>query len=517
MQKAKRAVDVAILSALLAAVPLGAQVWSVGNQMMTLNFAQTDADFGAALAVGDINGDSIDDFVVGAPNFDDDGTYNLGLWRTYFGSTSRTFSSSLETVLIGPATQQAGRGLAAGDFDNDGRDEVAIGAPGRTINYGGTDRIDAGAVFVMEYEGGDLILTTMLSQSDTDSFTVPEFNDYFGYALETGNFNGDEYEDLAVGVPFEAWGPTLSVGVVHIFYGSALGLSKNGITNILSASREEGDALGAIMASGDFNGDGYDDLALGMPGRNSGGLFDTGVVEVYSGSESGLSTFSPQVLTDASFAGVVEQNDRFGSGLAAGNFNQSDFLCFILGSTCYDDLAIGVPGQQVVYAHAGKVRVAHGSSTGLSTESGTTLTEVALFAPYGADDYFGAPLAAGHLDRSFFSIEDLVVGAPSKDGMPGHTGDGVLFTVFGSGLGINGDGGAQMIRQEPGFAIAPAADGDGWGLVLAVGDFDHDGWGDLLVGVPAKQIGGHDNSGAVQVLWGALFADGFESADTLAW
>ena len=108
------------------------------------------------------------------------------------------------------------------------------------------------------------------------------------------DFNGDDFDDLAIGVPNEDVGGQVNAGAVNILYGSASGLTA---TNQLltQASAEDGDQFGASVAKGDFNNDSFTDLAVGAPGETLAGDVGAGAVNVFYGSASGLATTS-QVL-----------------------------------------------------------------------------------------------------------------------------------------------------------------------------------------------------------------------------
>ena len=103
-----------------------------------------------------------------------------------------------------------------------------------------------------------------------------EAPDVFGWALATGDFNGDGFADLAVGAPGETIGAASRAGIVHILYGSANGLAAQG-NQVFHQDRpgvqetaEGGDTFGWALATGDFNGDGFADLAIGAPGEAFG-------------------------------------------------------------------------------------------------------------------------------------------------------------------------------------------------------------------------------------------------------
>ena len=155
------------------------------------------------------------------------------------------------------------------------------------------------------------------------------------------DFNGDDFDDLALGVPNEDVGGQVNAGAVNILYGSASGLT--GTNQLLTqAAAEDGDQFGASVTKGDFNNDSFTDLAVGAPGETLAGDAGAGAVNVFYGSASGLATTS-QVLVQAN----PEAGDRFGAAVEAGPYNDAPAA----------SLAVGAPGEN---NSAGAVNVFYG-------------------------------------------------------------------------------------------------------------------------------------------------------------
>ncbi|MDH2429602.1 FG-GAP-like repeat-containing protein [Sphaerisporangium sp. TRM90804] len=231
--------------------------------------------FGAALAAGDLDGDGDDELVVGAPGTREGGGVGV------FGMNGRETAG--RGTLITRATpwarhrhtptDQFGAAVAAGDFDGDGRAEVAVGTPGDDVG----DRSGAGSFTVVDPRARR---ATVFTQNSPGVSGEAEKWDGVGTALAAADFDHDGRADLAVGVPGEGLdsfqdGPMYGDGAVHVLYGTARGLSASGAQFWSGRARgiklgtRNTDRLGSALAAGDLNGDGDAELAVGLPGRGA--------------------------------------------------------------------------------------------------------------------------------------------------------------------------------------------------------------------------------------------------------
>jgi hypothetical protein len=387
------------------------------------------------------------------------------------------------------------------DFDGDGFADLAIGVPAES--FGGT--LAAGAVQVLYGTAAGISAAgdQVWDQNKPNIKDARESQDQFGAALAWGDFDGDGFDDLAVGVPFENVDRHPLAGAVNVLYGSGAGLSSAGnqfwsqnSAGVPDAA-EEDDSFGTSLAAGDFDDDGFDDLAVGAPFESFGGKSDAGAVHVLYGSGGGLSKAGTQRFTQDSpgIADPAETFDLFGTALAAGDFDGDGFT----------DLAVGVNAETVGSADAaGAVNVIYGSSSGLAstgnqfwTQSGTGV------AASEADDRFGATLAAGDFDGD--QVDDLAIGAGLEDLAGGADAGGVvvLYGVLNSGL--SGTGAQFWSQDSPGIMDVSQAD-DLFGSSLAAGDFDGDGFDDLAVGAAEEDlafIGTIEDAGELNVIYGS--------------
>jgi len=311
--------------------------------------------FGNALASGDFNRDGFDDLAVGAEFEEINGMEAAGAVNIIYGSPDGLNAAGNQFLHqdvsgVEDSAEQGdrfGNALVAGDFNGDGRDDLAVGVWLEAFG----DLGDPGAVHV--FHGSHNGLRTANSQFwHQDVPGIPdraEDSNYFGSDLASGDFNRDGFDDLAIGIEEEDFGPLCCGGAVQVLYGSGGGLSAAG-DQFLHQDRpgvedrvEDGDRFGSDVVAGDFNGDGFDDLAVGIPDESVGAAGSTGAVAIFRGSAAGLRTDNDVLLHQNSpgIPDVNEDGDSWGAALAAGDYNGDG----------RDDLAVGAPGQGIPFAN----------------------------------------------------------------------------------------------------------------------------------------------------------------------
>ena len=328
-----------------------------------------------------------------------------------------------------------------------------------------------------------------------DSGTVggtAEADDGFGEALAMGDFDGDGFVDLAVGVPFEDVGDVQDAGLVNILYGRSGGLTSTGNQTLfqgqpgIGETPEPGDHFGAVVTVGNFNGDAYADLAIGVPDEDIAGAFNAGLVTIVYGSASGLTGTGARTFTQDEFGDDVANADGFGFALASGDFDSDGF----------DDLAAAAPEEDFAATDDGLIHVIFGSAGGLESAGFVLLSHDRTNTIGGAmsGDLFGSALAVGDFDGNGF--DDLAIGEIGADIGPGM--EGVVNIAYG-GPSSGPRSLAQGLFGIEGFAVPS----DEWGHALAAGDFDRDGFADLAVGAPGEPVEGAPMAGMVQVFYGS--------------
>jgi hypothetical protein len=264
----------------------------------------------------------------------------------------------------------------------------------------------------------------------------------------------------------------------------------------------EADRFGAAMARGDLNGDGYADLAIGVPGEAG----RRGAAHVILGSAGGLSSVGSLYLEPSTF-GIETPRSRFGWSLAVGDFDGSVPAELAIGVGRHEregttdaavlELRSGPGGPSIVGS-----RIWHQGVDG-----------VAGFRSEGDD--FGTTLAVGGFDGDAYA--DLAIGSPHDDIAQPELSFGKVNVLFGSDEGLSADRDQIWSQVSPGVRDEPDAgdsnytSGDAFGASLGVGDYDGNRKTDLAVGVPIEAIGGIVG-GAVNVLYaGGQGLTGYES------
>jgi hypothetical protein len=494
-----------------------------------------------AYAIGDFDGNGVNDLAIGIPYATVANQRAAGKVVVIYGDASGLLTPGRPTpstityssgAPLGPrripgfnlSGDLTGFSLAAGDFNRDGIDDLAVGAPGADVlDIHDANQIrlrDVGAVFVghgVRNAGLDFrepVFVYWQGDANTMSgrFNLPgeaEDGDLVGFSLAAGDFNGDHYDDLAIGVPGEninrAGERRTDAGVVIVLAGGAEGLDATTYGSEFQqhpdANRyhfagrsEDGDLLGFSLAAGDFNGDGYDDLAIGVPGEDD----RTGGVNVAKGTATGLSALSVEQMLQQGgeghldLPGNAQAGALVGFSLAAGDFNGDGRW----------DLAIGAPGRSVAgHPNAGSVLVAHGHQDGpgalwildgLAYSQEFTQSAVGNYDLPGTaqdDDLVGFSLAAADFNYTpQLPRDDLAIGAPGEDGDAG-----AVMVRYGSGTGGLASAQephlfTQSRNNEAEDLVGAAEAGDLLGLSLAAGRFGVDMPAELVIAAPGERV-----------------------------
>jgi hypothetical protein len=403
------------------------------------------------------------------------------------------------------------------DFNGDGYEDLAVG-----VQEDFSNSQDYGYVHVLYGTSRGLSTkgTQVWHRNIPGIPGDPVFGQFFGAALACGDFDGDNYADLAIHANNDSGTPGVGVGNIYILYGSSSGLTATGVQ--LWAPTSPGITgiaqFYASLASGDFNGDGFSDLAAQVEPNNFIG--GSGGVSVLYGSSSGLSSANYQLWTQNTpgVADTAENGDAFGKALVAENFGKD-------GTThCYDDLAIStdegfpVPDDGENGGHSnsvGSVHVIYGSSSGLTAAGSQYFHQDTSGVPDANEDFdqFGFALAAGAFrgTKSVCGglISDLAIGIPGE-----NNNGGAVQVLYAKTSGLSTDGNQRWTQNTTGVTDATEAE-DYFGRALAAGRTSS-GRYYLAIASPGESIGTLEYAGIVQVLFpdsttGKLTANGMKT------
>ncbi len=316
-----------------------------------------------------------------------------------------------------------------------------------------------------------------------------------------GDVNGDGYEDMIIGA-FRDSPNGVDSGSSYVIFGTANGFnptlqlsSLNGTTGFKINGIAAGDYSGrSVSSAGDVNNDGYDDLLIGAFYAD-GSAVDSGQVYVVYGGASFSSTLQLSALngTNGFTISGVSADDHLGFSVSnAGDVNGDGIDDFILGASDSSPNGAASGTAYVIFGQDG----GFGSSFDLTTLNGSN-----GFAIEGvsADDQLGIEVS-GAGDVNGDGIGDLIVGAFLDDTNGGDAG--AAYVIFGASSGFSATFDPSTLNGSNGFAILGAAAGDNAGRgVSGAGDFNGDGYADLIIGAPGAD-GSSADSGSAYVIFG---------------
>ncbi|MCL6642295.1 MAG: FG-GAP-like repeat-containing protein [Candidatus Bipolaricaulota bacterium] len=472
-----------------------------------------------SIAIGDVNGDSFADLILGDPAADveegdrrDAGKVYVIFGRSSLENIYDLAKSHADMVVTGARPgDMLGTSVAVGDINGDGQLDLIIGAAGGDGPDGLPERRrDAGAVYVIYGRPNPNKLIDIFDGDQDLTIHGETPGDRFGASVATGDLNGDGIADLIIGAT-DADGPRkerANAGQVYVFFGStsfprAIDLARRN-ADMTIFGRNATDQVGSVVVSAEVNGDGFDDLIIAAPQADGpdNGRNNSGEVYIFFGSTAlseriDLAKNRPDVHIYGADAG-----DTLGVSVAVGDLDGDGFADVIIG-------APGANGPQNKRPSSGEVYVLRG---------GALLQGVYDFAVgqydmiiYGAEagDRLGRAVASGQIGGATFDdpYRDMVLGADSADGPENKRRNaGEAYLILGqSPLPRTID---LAARDAPVAAVFVGAEADDrLGSAAIAGDLDGDGLAEVILG--ALNADGEENlkpdSGEAHIFFGSRF------------
>lgn len=405
-----------------------------------------------------------------------------------------------------------GAAVTYGDFNGDYRMDAVIGAPGTADN--------AGSVHVIygsrDNKGRDGRIGLQLAATRGDDLMdrrwVGDKGETLGSAIAAADFNGDGFSDLAIGAPNKTVQDQVESGAVYIYFGSKIGVNARSsymLTQRDISGRFSVDAFdhfGSELAIGDFNADGYSDIAIAAPDDDfeNKQIRDAGSVYIVNGCKDGLELTSSWLHQGrATIPDAPEKGDRWGSQMAVADFDADGVQDLVIAS---HSESVSVGGAAI--DKAGVVTVIYGERQGSGVRSDNlrvlAFSQSDIGGTVKAGEGFGHALAAADFNGDGYS--DLAIGSPFEDTESGINDTGLVHIINGGRNGLSLSSCSKVLPHDIGAGAKSASIQMGWSL--SNGDFDGNGYVDLVIGMPSKNVSGVTAAGQIVVRYNGSPYDG---------
>jgi len=377
---------------------------------------------------------------------------------------------------------------SAGDINGDGFDDIIIGAKSADPNGSGSGEtyvvFGKASGFNASFE-----LSTLALGDGTDGFVLNGIgaSDFSGSVSSAGDVNGDGFDDILIGA--QGGDPNGSAsGETYVVFGKAAGFGASfELSTLASGGGTDGFVLngiaanhltGDVISSADINGDGFNDLIIGSSFAAPNGNFSGEVYVVFGKGTAFSDPFELSSLASGNGStgfvinGIAASN-RVGTSVSnAGDINGDGFDDIIIGSSATS------PGTTYVVYGKG---TAFAASLELSTFAAGGGADGFTITGIDASDNATRVSSAGDINGD--GIDDLIIGATEGD--PNGSNSGESYIVFGNAAGFGASLDLSTIASgdgTDGFVINGINANDRAGRVSSAGDFNGDGFDDLLIG-----------------------------------
>ncbi|MCE5251899.1 caspase family protein [bacterium] len=454
---------------------------------------------GRSVCVGDVNNDGYQDIIIGAIWADPVERNDAGIVYIILGGRPlpaavdiQSDTGSIVKIMGRKEGGLLGSSVAVGDINNDGFDDVILGAP----SVDSEKREKTGEVYVIY---GKRPFPSLIDLADDTPGIVRisgrNSNDLLGCSVAVGDVNNDKYDDVIVGAVGASPEGRASAGESYIVLGNnslprTIDLSQNLSGTVRICGGNTGDGFGKSVAAGDINRDGFDDVVVTASFSDPDGRVNAGEVYVIYGQKTlaGIIDVNKQSSGMTRIIGNTS-GDSLGESLCVGDVNNDG----------YADVISGAPfSSPDGRTDAGEAYIIYGSKNP-ERKIDVKAYKFGMVRIIGAepDDSLGDAVCTGEINND--SCVDIIIGA-SLGNFNGKEHTGKTYIVCGKKL-INGT--IDLKKEQPGIVqIVGSGDRNFLGCAVACGDINRDGFGDVIVGAAYAGVSGKEKSGKTYIIWG---------------
>jgi hypothetical protein len=450
------------------------------------NGITADDDIGKSLLVTDLNGDNLNDIIIGVPNaIANWPTYTAaGKVYIYYGAlTSSEYNlSSADLELHGKyGTYYGGGALTSGDINNDGYQDLVVSAVGARPDYP-SDSTTYGEFYLFY---GPISRTGALNLTDANvTFRGIDEQDFYtsdvNQILYSADVNNDSFDDIIIGAQKADPNGNADSGETYIIYGGNSLTSIYNLTyaNVTLNGVNAGDFSGSEVSSGDINGDGISDILITAESGDNGHTDEGQTYVVF-----GANTLNSEInLSDANVTiDGVTSSDFSGTSISTGDINNDG----------YDDIVIGAEKADAnSITDAGQAYIIYGSST----ISGTIELDDAnvTFNGIAETDYAGHSTSVTDLNLDGYS--DVIISSYLNNASS-NADSGQVYVVYGSANLTS-----IINLSDANITYNGINSSDYAGFALITGDTNNDGFPDLLIGAYGADPASVSSAGEIYVI-----------------